>query len=218
MKPVRAKIFGTDPYEGFDPSWVEPDLQGWGHDHGIFSKCITQIKPKLIIEVGTWKGASAVRMGQICREQGLDTEIVCVDTWLGSPGVMIHTGKESQADRFASMRYVNGYPMLYYTFLRNVVDAGLQDVITPLPQTSENAAKILHFYRFQADLIYMDAAMEKEPAFRDLVFYWKLLRRGGLMIGDDYKNRLVRAGVEKFATRMKVKPEAFGGKYRFVKK
>lgn len=217
MKPVRKQIFGFDPFEDFDPDWAEPDLQGWGHEHGIFSACIKKLKPKLIVEVGTWKGASAIRMGQICRELGHDAEIVCVDTWLGDASVYIHTGTESQKMRFDSMRFANGYPMLYYTFLRNVVDAGLQDVITPFAQTSENAAKVLRHYRLKADLVYVDAVPEKEPVFRDLMFYWPLLRKRGHLIGNNFKNDKVRADVEKFAARMEVTPEDLGGKYRFVK-
>lgn len=217
MKPVREKIFGFDPYEGFDPSWAEPDFQGWGHEHGVFSASIKKVKPKLIVEVGTWKGASAIRMGQICTELGIDAEIVCVDTWLGPTNVFIHSGSDSQRMRFESMRFVNGFPMLYYTFIRNVVDAGLQDMITPLPQTSENAAKILRYYKVEPDIIYMDAADQKEPVFRDLMFFWTLLRKGGHLIGDDYKAKNVRAGMEKFADKMKLKPEVLGGKYRFTK-
>lgn len=217
MKAIREKIFGFDPYENFDLAWVEPDLQGWGHEHGIFAATVKRVKPKLIVEVGTWKGASAIRMGQVCRELGLDTEIVCVDTWLGDIAALTHTGTDSQRQRFASLRMVNGYPMLYYTFMRNVVDAGLQDMITPLPQTSENAAKILQFYRVKPDVIYLDAAERKEPVFRDLMFYWPLLRKGGHLIGDDYKNEEVRAGIDKFASRKKLKPDVLGGKYRFIK-
>lgn len=217
MKPIRAKIFGFDPYEDFDLNWVDPDLQGWGHEHGIFAATVKRVKPRLIIEVGTWKGASAIRMGQECRALGLDTEIVCVDTFLGDASVLMHTGSDNQKMCFTSLRMVNGYPMLYYTFMRNVIDAKLQDMITPLPQTSENAAKILRFYEVQADVIYLDATEQKEPVFRDLMSYWPLLRKGGHLIGDDYKNNDVRAGVEKFAERMKVTPEVLGGKYRFVK-
>lgn len=217
MKPVREKIFGFDPYEGLDLSCAEPDFQGWGHEHGVFSASIKKVNPKLIVEVGTWKGASAIRMGQICTELGIDAEIVCVDTWLGAASVFIHSGSDSQRMRFESMRFVNGFPMLYYTFIRNVVDAGLQDMITPLPQTSENAAKILRYYKVEPDIIYVDAAHEKEPVFRDLMFFWPLLRKGGHLIGDDYKAKNVRAGMEKFADKMKLKPEVLGGKYRFTK-
>ncbi len=217
MPPVRDTLFGFDPYENFDPAWAEPDVQGWGHEHGVFEDSIKALQPRCIIEVGTWKGASALRMAEICRAEGLETEIVCVDTWLGPPSIFIHSGKGDHAAQFNSMRLVNGYPMIYYTFMRNVVDAGAQDMITPLAQTSENAAKILRYHKVQADLIYMDAAADKEPVFRDLMFYWPLVRPGGHLVGDDFKHKQVRAGMEKFCDKTGLTPEVLGGKYRFVK-
>lgn len=218
MKPIKRSLYGTDPYAGFDTSWAEPDLQGWGHEHGIFSASIKRVKPKVIVEVGTWKGASAIHMGKLCRELGYDAEIVCVDTFLGPHNTYMHTDSDSHRERLESLRSVNGFPMLYYTFLRNVVDAGLQDTITPLPQTSEHAAKTLRHLRVRADIVYLDAAREKEAVARDLNWFWPLLRKGGHMIGNDFKNDAVREGTEKFAARMKIDgPEGLGGKFRFVK-
>lgn len=217
MKPICERIFGFNPYDGFDPEWAEPDLQGWGSEHGIFSNSIKKAKPKLIIEVGTWKGASAIHMGKLCRDLGYDAEIVCVDTWLGSASNFVNAGSESQIQRFDSMRFVNGYPMLYYTFMRNVVDAGLQGTITPLPQTSEHGAKVLRHYRAKADIVYLDAAREKDPLLWDFLWYWPILRKGGLMVGNDYKNPQVQEGVKAFGEQMGVTPEVFGGKYRFAK-
>ena len=217
MDSIRDRLFGADPYEGFDPTWADPDLQGWGHEHGVFSASIKKTKPKLIIEVGTWKGASAIHMGNLCRDLGYDAEIVCVDTWLGPASVFVNADTEAYVERFNSMRFVNGYPMLYYTFLRNVVDAKLQHRITPLPQTSEHGAKVLRNYRVSADIVYLDAARDKDEVYRDLMLYWPLLRRRGHLIGNDYKNSEVRTGVERFSDRMKVEPEALGGKFRFIK-
>ena len=178
----------------------------------------TEILPGDVASSILGQAATPQALENLRRELGLDPEIICVDTWLGAPNALMQTGTESQRAQFASLRMVNGYPMLYYTFLRNVVDAGLQDMITPLPQTSEGALRILNFHRVKADLVYLDASMEAGPLYRDLVYYWKLVRPGGHLIGDDYKRDTVRAGVEKFAWRFKLKVEPYGGKYRFVKK
>ena len=55
---IRSQLHLTDPYEGFtaDPSQV--DKHGWGGSHPVFGQIITKIKPKVVVEVGTWKGAS----------------------------------------------------------------------------------------------------------------------------------------------------------------
>jgi hypothetical protein len=59
-------------------------------------------------------------------------------------------------------------------------------VIVPFPATSENAAVVFSHYGVKADVIYIDAAHEYEPALRDFITYWDLLDDGGYIIGDDY--------------------------------
>ena len=82
-RDVCRLLFSEDPYASFH-SDLAPDLQGWDSQNPILRKTIAEIRPRLIVEVGTWKGASAIHMGAICRELQLDAEIVCVDTWLGN--------------------------------------------------------------------------------------------------------------------------------------
>jgi len=49
----------TNPYEEFDFKSWPLDAHGWGGESPAFRELIAQIKPRLIIEVGTWKGESA---------------------------------------------------------------------------------------------------------------------------------------------------------------
>ena len=126
---LRAKLFRTSPYEGFVAQPGAEDRQGWGSDHRVFKNLIARVKPRLIIEVGSWKGMSALTMAKASQALQLDVEIVCVDTWLGSPGLYTRPNDEF----YGSLKHVNGYPSLFYTFLSNVVASGLQEMITPLP-------------------------------------------------------------------------------------
>ena len=71
-------------YSDIDFSGFDVDLQGWGSEHQIFNEAIGASNPSIIIEVGTWKGASAHNMLNICKTRGINTEIICVDTSLGS--------------------------------------------------------------------------------------------------------------------------------------
>jgi hypothetical protein len=56
----------------------------------------------------------------------------------------------------------------------------------PLPQTTENAARILSMHGIKADLIHLDAAHEYERVLRDALGFWDLLNPGGFLVGDDY--------------------------------
>jgi predicted O-methyltransferase YrrM len=179
---LREILYTSSPYDGIDPDGWPDDLQGWGSDHPVLAAAIEKLRPKRIVEVGSWKGRSAINMARIVRTLGLDCEIVCVDTWLGSPEHWLRAGQ----GWYESLALRNGYPQLYYTFMGNVVRHGFQDIITPMPMTSESAAAVLRHLKVSCDIAYIDAAHEYEPAKRDFIAYWDVLTDNGTMIGDDY--------------------------------
>ena len=57
----------ANPYEGFDFRSLPFDAHGWGQQSAAFRELISQAKPRLIVEVGTWKGASALEMATAAR-------------------------------------------------------------------------------------------------------------------------------------------------------
>lgn len=183
MDRVRDRLFRISPYDGLDLAQHPDDIQGWGSDHPAITGAIARLRPRRIVEVGSWKGRSAINMAQQVRAMNLDCEIVCVDTWLGSPEHWVG-GKPGE---YESLGLRNGYPQLYFTFLANVLRRGLQDIITPMPMTSENAAHVLRGLGVKSDIAYIDAAHEYGPVKRDLADYWALLHEHGLLIGDDYQ-------------------------------
>ena len=54
------QLYSVDPYSTLEENKYEIDLRGWGSEDQNFSSMIDKFRPSLIIEVGTWKGASAV--------------------------------------------------------------------------------------------------------------------------------------------------------------
>lgn len=179
-----------------DPSILkrEDDFQGWNSDHPLFADLIQQTSPRTIIEVGTWKGASALHMAELTRH--LDTKIYCVDTWLGSveglrPEDLASDEKEPCLYRVGDV---------YFQFLHNVCAKGCQHRIYPVPHTSSNGARLLSYLGVKADLIYIDADHYYEGAFSDLEFYAGLLAPAGVMFGDDFNDFPgVRMAVMRFA-------------------
>jgi hypothetical protein len=179
MKEIRKKIYGDyDPYEGLEV--IEPDLQGWASTSPVFEEVISTIRPKTIIEVGTWKGGSAVHMASTCLKYYDDFEILCIDTFLGS--------EEHWTDQkgllFKNIK--NGRPTIYEQFLSNVVHREYQNYITPLPVDSINGHEILTKLNIMADMIYIDAGHDYMSVRIDLGSYADHLRMGGYLIGDDW--------------------------------
>jgi len=177
-----SDLHATNPYTGFNVKKYPQNVDGWGSDAPIFDELVERVRPSLIIEIGSWKGASAIHMADASKKIGLDTAIVCVDTWLGSLEMWTD---QSDPSRYGSLGLKHGYPQLYYQFLANVVRAGHQDCIIPFPTTSLIGARWFGKRSIQADLIYIDASHDYDDVLADMRAYWPLVRPGGVLFGDD---------------------------------
>jgi predicted O-methyltransferase YrrM len=166
-------------YDRFKPG-PEVDLQGRGSQHEIFERLIDELRPNSIIELGSWKGASAVHMARLCRARGLNCIILCIDTWLG--GRYLY----AELDQHPELLPTAGRFRLFEQFLTNVKRLELTDIITPMPATTADAAGTLRKLDVAVDLVYVDASHEAEDVAKDLRAYWDVVRPGGVLFGDDY--------------------------------
>lgn len=213
MNTLKQYLFGGDPFVGFDPEWARPDLDGPIVDYSQLIEALKTIRPKTVVIVGARKGAAAVEIGNFCRAEELTPEIVCIDSWLGSPRDLYNKTDEQRQENAALLRQVNGFPMMYFTFMRNIVDAGLQEIITPLPQTSENAAKILRHYDVRIGVAYMDNEPEPQPLYRELMFYSALMDSPSMMVGNNAAQPGIMTSLTKFSERTGHKFTTEGNKY-----
>ena len=192
-----------DPYAGLKLKRFDPFT--WEKSDQVFGEAISFAKPKLIVEVGSYLGGSSRIMARICKEEGYDVEIVCIDTWLGSFEHRIPKIQEAQAEyNKASLNYVHGRPDLYDTFLSNTLQAGYADVITPFPIDSINGLLTLKLLGFMADMIYVDAAHDYISAKRDYIVASDILREGGVILGDDYMHDPVKRAAKDTFTEEKI--------------
>jgi cephalosporin hydroxylase len=201
-------------YSDIDFSGFKVDLQGWGSEHLILNEAIGESNPSVIIEVGTWKGASAHNMLNICKTNGINTEIICVDTWLGSNDTLW-----LDASYRAALRLKNGYPTIFWQFVYNMIKTEMIDSVYPLPMTSTAAYYLLKRFEVEADLIYIDAGHEHDEVYTDLSLYYNLLRPGGIMVCDDYTAGWpgVVSAINQFVAEKKLPMTAFQAKSAFVK-
>ena len=198
MSPLKKLMFSVGPYKNFS-SDKKTDITGWNSTKPIFKEMIKLNKPKIIIEVGSWKGASAIHMAGIIKELKLDTKIICIDTWLGSDEHWYYLDRLEHSD----LRLNHGYPQLYYTFLNNIIKSGHSDIIIPLAQTSTNAYKILKHFGIKAEVIYIDGSHNEIDVYNDISNYSELLTGKKCMFGDDYNLLGVNNAVTRYATKYK---------------
>jgi len=194
----RAAIHVVNPYAGFDPSPYPDDVDGWHGNDPYFERIIGELRPTTICEIGSWKGQSAITMAQALRKHGLTgSRILCVDPWLGAKEFWT-SNRDPQ--RYISLNLKHGYPTVYYQFLANVVRAGVQDYIIPLPLPSLIASRLCQHFGLALDLIYLDASHDQKDVHDDLNHWWLNLSKDGVIFGDDYDAWPgVKAAVDNFA-------------------
>lgn len=203
----------------------EPDLQGWNSDHPVFDQLCAETNAKDIIEVGTWKGRSAMHF---CRattaialgekdeaEAQQEARIYCVDTWLGG---IDHVLSELPVDDL--QRDACGSPRLYHLFLRNFADVpDFAKRVFPIQNTSLNGARLLANAGISAELIYIDGSHEYQDVFADLCAYSQLLTEGGIIFGDDFRGFPgVFAAVLRFAHETDRKVEEVANNFWILRK
>lgn len=154
------------------------DLTGWNSTHPVFAQLVAETSPLTIIEVGSWKGASAQHFADLAPAANL----YCVDTWLGGIDHYLSTAPADDVRRDC-----HGHPRLYQQFLRNFLHTPEATRIFPIIATSSDGARLLDFHEIQGGLIYIDGSHAYPDAYLDLCAYWPLLAPGGVMFGDDLR-------------------------------
>jgi predicted O-methyltransferase YrrM len=214
-KEIIGKIWnGHEPFRDDGLQADRVDYQGWASDHPYLDAAIDELAPKVVIEVGVWKGGSTMVMARRIKEAGLCGVIIAVDTWLGAWDHWL------QPQWFGDLQFDGGYPTLFQTFVANICDSDLQDYVVPLPLDSANAAHVIKARALRPNVLHIDAAHDYASVLSDLKLWWPLLQDGGILIGDDYHPsgntwREVRAAFHDFFHTTQLENQ--GGKCRIRK-
>lgn len=208
---------GVSPYENFPPKEVafllQPErIKGWGSEKTVFRRLMEEVRPRVMIELGSFLGASATHMGSIARELGLKTDIFCFDDFRGWPGF--------RSGDLSDIKQQHGNVMLMNQFMQNVVYRNVTEHILPVPFGTVASLSSFCKWGIYADLIEVDASHDFHSAWADINIAFQLLRPGGVMFGHDYQTaadkRGVRRAVDLFARMndLRVEPDGQHWIYR----
>jgi len=164
---------------------LRTDLQGWHAGEPIFEDLVKRLAPGPItyIEVGSWKGASMVRVNHLAKFLNIPIKNYAVDFWSEQPG-------------------------LYEQFLHNMRALSIDRDVVPIQGHSFDAALALSAEGIAANLIYLDADHTRNGCLADMVAYYPLLAPRGIMFGDDYtEERGVKEAVMSFCMAHRIRPE-----------
>ncbi len=141
---------------------------------------IKNYNPKIIVELGSWLGSSAIFMG----EKSSDTcKIYAIDTWLGSLEHHVITELKEKL------------PTLFHQFLSNVIHKNMTHKIIPFRMSSMEAVEIININNI--DLLYIDASHDEIDVYNDIVKWWSKVDDNGIMCGDDFLWSSVKNAIEK---------------------
>jgi predicted O-methyltransferase YrrM len=153
-------------------SAVRPDLadlpHGWFHHGPKILNLLEQARPRVVVELGSWMGASAIAMARVVRRWG--GTVTCVDTWAGE---LTDDGGSP----------VGRSPIMIHTIARAMVEAGVSAHVRLIPASTDAAARA---WRGPIDCLYIDADHSCEGCAADLAAWVPHVRPGGLLMGDDY--------------------------------
>ena len=141
----------------------EPELQ-WLHD--------TAKGLPLVIEFGSWCGRSSVAMASA-------QKLVCVDTWLGSPG------EECEQDVIAGRINPRGEWLANAALARDAVGRLPECFVGDL-SSSVDVDRLVSSFAGLASMVFIDASHDQVSVMRDIATARRLLDAGGILCGHDY--------------------------------
>jgi len=179
-------------------------------DAETFAWLVRTVRPEEIIEIGSWKGHSANYMIDVCRENAINSRIVCVDTFLGGPEHWLLPGA------FETLHRKNGQPTILNGFLANTIARRNTDHVFPFCLDSTAASVVFAHFGFKADMVFVDAAHDYDAVIRDITNYYPLLSSEGVMFGDDYQFKPVADAVHYCAEKLGLEVLVHARKWIFM--
>jgi hypothetical protein len=173
---------------------------------GIIHTLLQQTNPKLILEVGVFRGSTSIAMAKLLDTMPAlkDTFIISMDSWLldlrfvwGAPSSRNHNPGYSNTSAKATSRFkmaqyfrnveIGGGSQMYWRFLHNVMLTNTQHRIVPMQTASSNGALALISHRLRPGLIYVDASHANPDVFIDYENFYQILEPGGALAVDDIR-------------------------------
>jgi predicted O-methyltransferase YrrM len=125
-------------------------------------------RPIKYLEIGTFYGANLISVAKSYGSHE-ESELYCIDPWI---------------DYADYPEYKEKQPDIYKCFLKNIENSGEKDKIHI--RRGYSNYRILEFDDDFFDIIYIDGNHEPEYVLEDAVLSFRKLKKGGIMIFDDY--------------------------------
>lgn len=150
--------------------------QHWFTYPGLYSGAVRKFPSgSRFVEVGSWKGRSAIYMAIEIMNSQKEIQLDCVDTWTGS---IEHADEESLA--YDPIVFEN--EMLFKEFMNNTEP--YRSIINPIRMDSFSASAL--YDHESLDFVFLDSSHEYEHIITELSLWVPKIKRTGVIAGHDY--------------------------------
>jgi predicted O-methyltransferase YrrM len=146
----------------------------------VWDVLIPNIKPQRILEIGSYEGRSICYLIEKLGNDS-DLEIHAIDTWEG--------GSDHMSKQIAHATPFKGIEERFYKNVKESMDKVVTKTNLQIHKGSSDIelARLLSTgFSEYFDFIYVDGSHETTDVLSDAVLSFKLLKKGGMMILDDY--------------------------------
>lgn len=164
-----------------------------------FKDLIEVLRPSSALEIGSWRGRSAITFLFYSRKLGDKLKLTCVDTWLGSVEHWANSYPDSEWS-YEQLGVVRGQPTLLDVFFENIDRAGFSENVEIIRASS--ACAFVHLVATgrsgEFDFVYVDGDHSMRAVTEDLKGAQSILAQSGSIAGDDFNWPDVCRAVLKF--------------------
>ena len=159
------------------------NIQGWFDYSDLYSDVVKNFNSgSHFVEVGSWKGASAVYMGVEIINSGKEIKLDCIDNW------------EFSDEIYTSNADINLWKITAYNeFMENIKP--LSNVVNYHKLNSIEGSKL--YEDESLDFVFIDASHEYENIKNDLIHWYPKVKFNGVIAGHDYSSE-VKPAVNEF--------------------
>jgi len=163
---------GTLPFPYSAVGYIRPFNPAGMYFNGEYIKKLFSFNNiRSVIEIGSYYGVSTRHIASLLPE---NTIFYAIDSW----------------EEFGGQ---------YEQFLSNMIISGMYSKVIPLRMASDTAIEIFKEDDEKFDFIFIDGDHSTEAVLSDLENYYPLLSKTGVVCGDDWLLKTVRAAVVSFA-------------------
>lgn len=148
---------------------IYENIQGWFDYKDFYDDMIDRFDNAIFVEIGAWKGRSAIYMGERIKDTGKNIKYYVIDNFKGNPESSLHK---------MDNEIING--TLYKTFIKNIKP--LKDYITVIKGNSRNIYK--RFDDKSIDFLFIDGSHAFKAIKKDIELWRPKVK--SIIAGHDY--------------------------------